>query len=320
MVQIDPRMVDLIALYTGDYGQTKCICKCPCCSQKGPTDGYQGSLEQINEVLDIFSNLKQLYFFGNPDPAVDTKFCNEASRLTIDRGVDVSYSTSGVGGLKMLKTLLKGIKPENVGYISFSIDTTDPDKMSMLKGIKYPWESALRGIEWAIEQGYIVKIQPTLWSCNYQDAYSNIDVFSKKGVKLFSFHIGSIEKNDIPTHLHLTPEQVSNVHHQIDKVTKEHHVDVVCPVLYPECGENNPNKWYCMNPAICSNWLVFLREDGIYGTHVPIASEFSPEYSYKLEPNKILDIQEFPRNSYCPFSDRTAKRKTLCRYIAKEWH
>ncbi len=321
MIQISPNNVNLIALYTGNNGQTNCICKCQCCSQKGPTNNYQGSLKQIDEVLDIFPNLKELYFFGNPDPAVDTNFCNQASLLTIDRGVKVSYSTSGVGGTIVLEKLLNGISPEYVDYISFSIDSTDPNKMSMLKGINYPWEKAIDGIKWAIKEGYKVKIQPTLWSCNYMDAYSIIEYFANLGIDWFSFHIGSVEKNTIPTHQHLTPEQVKDVHDQITCITNQYPVQVVCPVLYPSCGENDLNKWYCMNPAICSNWLVFLKKDGVYGTHIPIASEFDEQYSYKLAPNMILNVNEFPRQSYCPFSEKTANgSKTLCRYIARKWH
>jgi len=221
----------------------------------------------------------------------------------------------------MLKKLLTGIKSENVDYISFSIDSVNPEKMSMLKGIKFPWKNALEGIEWAIKEGYTVKIQPTLWSCNYKDAYSIIDFFSEMGVKLFSFHIGSVEKNNIPTHQHLTPEQVKDVHQQIDSITEKYNVHVVCPVLYPSCGEIDLNKWYCMNPLNCYNWLVFLKENGIWGTHIPIASEFDEKYSFKLEPNKLINVEEFPHSESCPFSEKTAHgSKTLCRYIAKTWH
>lgn len=321
MIQLDPKMVNLIALYTGGKGQENCICKCPCCSQKGPIDTYQGSLKQIDEVLDIFPNLRQLYFLGNPDPAVDTEFCNQAALMTIDRGVNVSFSTSGVGGLKMLRKLLANIKPENVDYISFSIDSAIPEKMSMLKGINYPWKNALEGIDWAIKEGFIVKIQPTLWSSNYQDAYSIIDFFSSRGVKLFSFHIGSVEKANIMTHQHLTPAQVQEVHQQINNITKKYPVHVTCPIIYPSCGENDLNKWYCMNPLNCYNWLVFLKENGIWGTHIPIASEFDEKYSFKLESNKTIDFAEFERNDSCPFSEKTAHgSKTLCRYIAKTWN
>lgn len=319
MKQIDLNNVKYVTLYTGGKGQANCVCKCPCCTQKGPIDTYQGNLEQISEMLDIFPNLQQLYFLGNPDPAIDTMFCNEASLMSIERGVNVCYSTSGVGGLKMLRNLLANIKPKNVDYISFSIDSINPQKMSMLKGINYPFEKALEGIDWAINEGFIVKIQPTLWSCNYQDAYSIIDFFSKRGVKLFTFHVGSVEKGDLKTHQHLTENQIKNVHQQIDEVTKKHHVSVTCPIIYPSCGENDLNKWYCMNLENCNNMLVFLKENGIYGTHVPIVSEIDERFVYKLEPNMIINTEEFPKKDFCPISEKAAHGKTLCRYIKKTW-
>ena len=189
MEQLDINKVKLIALYTGDKGYAHCPCKCPCCSQKGVGGNYQGDISQVKKLLECFTGLKQLYFFGNPDPVVDPEFCNQASKFAIERGINVCYSTSGIGGITTLKRLLKDIPPEKVDYISFSIDTVNAEKMNMLKGIPFPWERAIEGIAWAILNGYNVKIQPTLWSSNYMDAYSIIDYVSNMGVEKFSFHV-----------------------------------------------------------------------------------------------------------------------------------
>ncbi len=318
MINLDINKVNLIALYTGNKGYSICPCKCPCCSQREVEGTYQGNLGQIEVVLNHFKSLQQLYLFGNPDPVVDTKFCHDASQMAIERGVHVSYSTSGIGGDKKLIELLRGIDPKYVDYISFSIDSVNPEKMSMLKGVRYPFDYAVRGIKWAIDNGYITKIQPTLWSSNYMDAYSIIEFFAQIGVKLFSFHIGSVETNNLLTHQHLTPEQVMNVHQQIDEVTKKYSVHVSCPTLYPECGENNEHKWYCMNPTECYNWLVFLRENGVFATHVPIMSEFDDKYCFDI--TKPISVEEYKRQDFCPLSAHTAKQKTLCRYISKTWN
>lgn len=320
MLQLDLKNVKYVTLYTGGKGQANCVCKCPCCTQKGPIDTYQGTIDQMKEVLDIFPNMHQLYLLGNPDPAIDTDFCNQASLMAIDKGANVCYSTSGVGGLKMLRNLLNNIKSNNVDYISFSIDSVNPEKMSMLKGIKYPFDNTIEGIEWALKEGFKVKIQPTLWSCNYQDAYAIIDYFSKIGVKSFTFHVGSVEKANIETHQHLTIEQIRNVQQQIDEITKMHPVHVTCPVMYPTCGENDNSKWYCMNLNNCDNMLVFLKENGILGTHIPIASEIDERFIYELKPNTPINIDEFPKTDFCPISEKTAKQKTMCRYVKKVWN
>lgn len=316
-VQLNIGDVRLIALYTGDKGYAHCACKCPCCSQKGVGGNYQGDISQVEELLERFTGLEQLYFFGNPDPVIDPEFCNQASKLAIERGINVCYSTSGIGGVTTLERLLKGIPPEKVDYISFSIDSVDAEKMKMLKGVAYPWERAIEGIVWAISNGYTVKIQPTLWSSNYMDAYSIIDYFARMGVERFSFHVGSVETNNLETHQHLTPLQIRAVHEQIDLATAEHNVHVECPIIYPECGENNVHKWYCMNPQECYNWLVFLRKDGVFATHVPIMSEFDERFCFDI--TKPISVAKVARGDSCPLSASTAKRKTLCRYIAKVW-
>ena len=318
MIELDLKKVRLIALYTGNKGYGHCVCKCPCCSQRGLSGNYQGNLEQIEELLNKFVNLEQLYFFGNPDPAVDTNFCNAAAKLAISRGIKVCFSTSGVGGISMLQKLLNDIDPIDVDYISFSIDSIEPSRMSMLKGINFPWNSVIEGIEWSINNGYNVKIQPTLWSSNYLEAYSIIEYFALKGVKKYSFHIGSVEKNTIETHCHLTSEQIKNVHYQIEEAVNKYNVTANCPIIYPSCGENNLHKWYCMNPLECYNWLAFLKPDGVYATHVPIASEFDSKYCFNI--SETILVNEFERMGYCPFSDNTAKTKTLCRYITKNWN
>lgn len=317
---LDTKNVNLIAVYTGEKGQAHCVCKCPCCSQKGPDSLYQGNLSQINDLLDIFPNLEQLYIFGNPDPVVDPDFCNKAALLSISRGVNVCFSTSGVGGKEMLKKLLKDIDPKNVDYISFSIDSINPEKMSMLKGIKYPWLRAIEGIDWVISQGYNVKIQPTLWSSNYLDAYSIIEFFTLRGVKKYSFHIGSVERADVETHQHLTSNQIQQVHKQIDLVTKKYaDISVNCPVIYPSCGNNDDSKWYCMKPSQCYNWLVFLKETGVWGTHVPIASEFNDKYIFNLK--EPINVEPLEEKETCPLSNKTTNgSKTLCRYITKKWN
>jgi len=310
-----------LTLYTGEKGKESCVCKCPACSQSGSTCNYQGTTSQQDELLRIFPNLKQLYILGNPDPCMDTKYCNTLSKKAIDIGSKVCYSTSGVGGIKTLKELLETIKPDDVDYISFSIDSVDKEKMNLLKGINYPFDEAVDGIKWAMDHNYKVKIQPTLWSCNYMDAYNLVDYFSKIGVDNFSFHVGSIEKANIPTHQHLTLEQIKNVHMNLDKVSIIHNVSICCPVIYKEMGINDKTRWYCMHPENNRAWLAFLTHDGIYGTNTPIASEIDNRFIFKLEENKDVSINALPEQEYCPISKIASNNEeTLCRYIVKKWN
>ena len=318
MVELNKDKVEAITLYTGTKGYHNCYCKCPCCTQRNINDSYQGSISQIEELLNNFPYLKQLYILGNPDPLVDATFCNQASKTAIAKNINVCYSTSGVGGIQRLKQLIEGINPSFVDYISFSMDTTSKEKMSALKGINYPYDKVIEEIKWAIKNNYLVKIQPTLWSSNYMDTYKIIEYFANLGINLFTFHIGSNETNTTNNNLHLTESEVKYVHELIEKAVSKYNVQVTCPVIYPSRAENDQNKWYCMNPSKCRELLVFLRENGIYVTNVPILSEIDEKYCYSLDQPVFLN--ELEHDEVCPASNDTAKTKTLCRYVKRKWN
>ena len=64
---------------------------------------------------------------------------------------------------------------------------------------------------------------------------------------------------------------------------------------------------------------AWVEENGIYGTHVPIVSEIDEKFVYKLEPNMLINTQEFSKKDFCPISEKAAHGKTLCRYIKRKW-
>lgn len=315
--------IEHVTLYTGNNGSAYCTCKCPCCSQKGRNRHYQGTIKQAIKMFEKLTNMKQLYLFGNPDVTVDADFCHTVIEEAVRRNIHICFSTSGVGGKKVLEKLLKGIPTEMVDYISFSFDGTTKQEMSFAKGIDYPMERALEGLEWALKKGYTVKVQPTLWSYNYTKAEEIINFFSTKGVNWFTFHIGSLETEfGLPSHRHLTPEQIKEVHNQIDKAIgkSNHTIKAKCPIIYMECGENEPQKWYCMQPEKAKKLLVIFTEKGIRATHVPMASFFNENFGFYLE-NDNPNIPEIPENGICPFGKKlSGKDDTCCRYVSKYWN
>lgn len=316
--------VEYVSLYTGNNGSEACTCKCPCCSQSGRERNHQGTMKQVLEMFECLPNLKQLYIFGNPDITVDTQFCHEIVKEAVKRNIHVCFSTSGVGGKKVLIKLLHNIPVNMVDYISFSFDAITKEEMSFMKGINYPMEKALEGVEWAIEQEYPVKIQPTLWSCNYTKAEEIINFFSEKGVKWFTFHVGSLETGVVlPTHQHLTPEQLKSVHNQISKAVHNHNdIKVRCPIIYYECGTNDPNKWYCMHPERAKELLVMFTEDGIKATHTPMASSFNDKLNFSIgKTNSMAQVPSISESTICPYGYNMTERKdTCCRYVSKYWN
>ena len=95
---------------------------------------YQGNLEQIQKIIEKLPNLEEAYILGNPDVSVDTEFCNLAAKEFIKRGKKVMFSTSGYNGVKVIKKLIQEIDPNNIKYISYSIDSLDNEKLQFLKG------------------------------------------------------------------------------------------------------------------------------------------------------------------------------------------
>ena len=312
-----------VTLYTGEQGQESCICKCPCCSQSVKGNNYHGTESQIDEFFEKLPSLEQVYILGNPDPAVDPDFCNLVAHKAINRGIHVSFCTSGVGGKKTLQRLLDGLEPSMVDYVSFSIDSTSQERMSMLKGIYYPWDYAVEGICWAIKNGYTVKVQPTLWSSNYLDAGGIIDYFAPMGVKWFTFHIGSLESGiKLPTHRHLRASEISLVHDHIDDAVKKHPgIKVRCPIIYPTCGDDDKSKYYCMYTHRCKELLVTFAKDGIMCTHAPIASSYDSNCIFKL--GEVAEVAEYQVSGYCPLGGNLVGNKdtiTYCRFVSKMWN
>lgn len=323
MPQINTDRVKNVTLYTGNKGKESCICKCPCCSISAREGHYQGMDYQIDELLEELPALQHLYILGNPDPAVDTDFCNLVAKKATAKGIHVCFSTSGAGGKKVMKKLLRGISPDMVDYISFSIDSTNQERLCMLKGIYFPWDLAVDGIRWSIRHGYTVKVQPTLWSSNFKDCGMIINFFAPLGVKWFTFHIGSLESGvKLLTHRHLHENEIKLVHRQIDDATKVHTgIKVQCPVIFPSCGDDDRTKYYCMHIKRSEELLATFTSNGIQCTNTPIASMYSDRFTFKL--GESADLPEFWEENFCPFGGTLVgdeKSKTLCRYVNKVWN
>lgn len=317
------KKIRFVTLYTGENGSEACVCNCPCCSQ-AKKKGSQGTLDQVRKLLEKLPNLEKLYILGNPDPAVDTRFCNQVARMTVAGGIKVAFCTSGAGGRGVLQRLLEGLSPEMVTYVGFSIDSLSKERMSILKGIKYPFERAIEGIEWAIGNGYEVKIQPTLWPLNYQEAGELIEFFVALGVKRFHFHVGSVENGQkMPTHRHLTEEELRWVHFEVEEKMKKYpYLKMKVPVIFPSIGEYDENKYFCMHTERCCELLVSLGEKGIWCTHTPIASEFSDAFGFFLEDAEKVELKKIKNGTICPFSKQLTGgmyEKTLCRYVSRTW-
>lgn len=325
MPTIKLNYVTNVTLYTGDNSPWYCTCSCPCCSQRKREQRYQGTMTQANTLFNMLPNLKQLYIFGNPDPTVDVDFCHQLMKISVSKGINVCTSTSGIGGIDFYEKLLRGIPSSIVDYVSVSIDTVDEQKLSILKGRHYSLQKSIEGIKWLLENGYIVKIQPTLWSSNFNDVEELMEYFIHIGIHWFTFHIGSLESGiSLPTHQHLTIEELKNVHDTIQRVIDRHkneHIIVRCPVIYPELWHNDDSKWYCMKSSTISELMVAFTEKGIKATNVPMASLINEEFFFYFEEGRDeIQLPTIKKEGVCPISNElSGSSKTLCRYVSRYW-
>ena len=313
-----------VTLYTGDNSPWYCTCSCPCCSQRKREQHYQGTLEQATKFFNTLPNLKQLYIFGNPDPSVDVDFCHEVMKMAMEKNINICVSTSGIGGKNIYEKLLRGISSSVVDYISVSIDTVDEHKLCILKGRHYSFQKSIKGIQWLLDNSYNVKIQPTLWSSNFQDLEELMEFFIHMGIYWFTLHIGSLESNvSLPTHRHLNVDELKSVHQTIQRVVNRHkteHIKVRCPVIFPELLFEDNSKWYCMKKNI-NEIMVTFTEKGIKGTHVPMSSLINTNLAFYFEEGKdIVELPTLEKKSICPISkELSGINKTICRYVSKIW-
>ncbi len=291
--------VQELTLYTGTFGRKKCTCSCIGCTQESygkKHKDYQGKLEDIKIIIKKLPNLKNAYILGNPDVSVDTYFCNKVAKEFIKAGKKVMFSTSGYDGLNVVKKLTEGIEPENINYISYSIDTIDNKKLQYLKGNKdITIEKIDEAIKYCLDKKIIVKIQPTIWEINENDYKEIIDKYSKMGIEWFTFHAGSFESlkgREIPLK-HVRPRKWMEIVKEINREAMRKNLKIKAPKIFLNNKEfevyEKENKVYCQNGG--RGLQIWMQEDGLKATFCPVLSEVMPEFTFDLEKDdpKILD-------------------------------
>lgn len=304
------KFVNEITLYTGTYGRKKCTCSCIGCTQERygrMHEDYQGTLEQIDIIIEKLPNLKRAYILGNPDISVDTEFCNLAAKRFIERGIKVQFSTSGFNGVETLKILLNGIEPKNIEYISYSVDTTDEEKLRYLKGSnKIELKKIEEAVRYCIQNNITTKIQPTLWEINQDDYEDIINYFYDKcNIRWFTFHCGSFESCDTKSPLrHIKPEKWKEISKNILQIAEEKNIKLKVPkIFFKEEELNEYSKNFSPN---CINGKcgiqIWMQKNGLKATFCPLLAETNPEkiiFDIEKESPKLLEAHK-----NCPICDR----------------
>lgn len=318
------KKVRSLTLYTGTYGRKNCTCSCIGCTQErygNRHEDYQGTIEQIKTIIEKLPNLEEAYILGNPDVSVDTEFCNLAAKEFIKNGKKVMFSTSGYNGIEVIKKLTKGIDSKKIGYISYSVDTVDNEKLKFLKGTKkINIEEIDEAIKYCIDHNIIVKIQPTLWEINQNDYKSIIEHYEKMGIKWYTFHAGSFESlRDRRVILkHIQPEKWRRIVEDIDKIAVEKNLKIKTPKIFLDSKEyehyQTKNKVYCQNGG--RGLQIWIQKDGIKATFCPILAEVYQEYIFDLEKEEVNLMKN--KNNICAICDKCLDEKVKSQSIKKE--
>jgi len=308
-----------ITLITGSNGKKGCTSNCLGCylgKYGAEKPFYQGTIDQVRELLSMLTNLKRVALFGNPDISVDPVFCNQVAKLLQEKNIVVYLFTSGIGGIKVTEQVLYGLNKKNVGRIYFSIDTLDDDKLSEIKGIQISHKDIFPSIEYCNRLGIQTGIIATLWSINMdEDLIAFVDYWKTHGVAKVKIHYGSLEAAD---------DRIGHV--PMDKVLeirKKYGHTVRLPYIFTdEDGYKTYLSTYAANKEVrCSNFngevFVYLEEDGIkWSINCSIATTVYPEYITDI---KNLKLPLFSNVTHCPVAEKALRYECntmhpVCRY------
>lgn len=317
--------IDELTIYTGNFGKNRCTCQCPGCSQtaygmENVSRQYQGTIAQIEELIPLLPSLKKAYFLGNPDCSVDAKFCNEAAKLFVEKGIHVMFSTSGIGGKNTMRTLLNGIDPKMIDYVSFSIDSLNHTTESILKGKKVCYNVLLKGIDYCNTIGVPIKIQPTIWQLNQENCVELIDfLYYKHNVNWFTFHAGSLEglhPHSSNICKHVRPDTWRKTAQGILEYSKEKKIKTAVPKLFLSAEEYKIYQesyiTHCSNPAP-TNLQVWLERNTV-ATLYPLLANVFPSYYIVPLKEKLTTFQPIDSTHICPI-----QRECLGEELAKEF-
>jgi len=258
---------------------------------------YQGNMQQIYELSDILPNLKTVLVFGNPDISVDPIFCNELSKYFQTRGVtELYFSTSGIGGKKVMEQLLDGIDP-TISKVSFSVDSIDDKKLSFLKGVNISLETILEGIDYCKSLGYEVSILTTLWSLNMNEDWTAFTEFFKfHGVFEFKANFGSLESAESGV-AHVPVNRVVEIREQFSKFGRLARIFVD-----DEEFENYLVNYRSKCSQITEFIDVFLEGDGIKAAiPCPVIWAANPDYIVDI---CKLKLPVHKKVEHCPNSKK----------------
>jgi MoaA/NifB/PqqE/SkfB family radical SAM enzyme len=156
----------------------KCNYHCKGCNVWREQDAKELSTEDIKKGLDILKELDVIEIVisgGNPLLREDIKeIIDYASR---------SFITTVYDNGSMAAEKIDALR--NADFVAISIDSLDPAKNDLIKGVKGSWKKAMQSVDRLHEEGINVSVTPTISQFNLYEIIDLTKHFLKKGIPLW---------------------------------------------------------------------------------------------------------------------------------------
>ncbi|GHU76225.1 hypothetical protein FACS1894188_08430 [Clostridia bacterium] len=315
--------VDTCVLFTGTYGRRGCTANCLGCfvgESEANSPMYQGNIEQVYELLTLLPNLNRVNIVGNPDPSVDTRFCNHVAKFLQEQGKQISFCTNGVGSDKVVKNLIEGLDPLLIYTFVFSVDSLDEEKNSLMRGRNISLQNIFQNMKYLKSLGVDVQSFFTIWPINMNENWDEYrDFFESRGIHV-NGRFGNIEAAQGRIE-HVPEEKILEI--------RETYKNIRLSVLLANDDEykNYLATFVAKNEFRCTDLKkikVHLTENGIKASFwCPIVSTVYPEYFVDIRDLKLPTFyEELLKTGICPVAMQAMGFEStdlhhICRFCKK---
>lgn len=200
-----PQMLDAPFLVVWNFTNA-CNLKCKHCYQRAEKPlPNELSLEEKFKVLDQLeeAGVAAIAFSGG-EPLIHQDFWPVVERA-VRKNFYVAVATNGT---LITERVAEKLKTKGVNYVEISIDSADPEKHDMFRGVKGSWKSAVRGIRNCVKRGLFTGIATTVTKYNYLEAKKIIGLARRLGVsRVIFFNFIPVGRGEKIVEMDLTPTE-----------------------------------------------------------------------------------------------------------------
>jgi MoaA/NifB/PqqE/SkfB family radical SAM enzyme len=261
---------------------TKCNLSCTHC--------YINPKQHGSETLDIITIKTWLKIFS--EKAKFTNLIFLGGEPTLHPELSIAVKIAGEIGFKsitidtngyLFHNILDKISPDEIDFISFSLDGATRDINDLLRG-RGSYDKVLAGINSACEKGFSCSMIYTVSGKNLHEIGQMPDLLRTLGIKRFFIQVigirGSSSQKD--QKLQLTKKEWQTTIPEIAKTIAEQGIIVTYPKVFLEHGET-----FECGARVAENYFIFPN-GRVY--QCPICEDF-PLHSFHIRQNTLIPTQ-----------------------------